>query len=314
MPRNSIQFQPGLSLHAFLERYGSEEQCHEALCKLRWPQGFSCPRCSHTRCCRITRGTYQCYRCRHQCSVTAGTIFHGSKLPLRTWFLAIYLLTQRKKGVSAMQLARDLGVSYNSAYTLKHKLLQVMAERGEDERLQGRIEIDDAYLGGQRPGKHGRGAAGKVAFLAAVQTTDDGRPLYLKLRRVRGFTSAAMRDYASRNLAPGSHIVSDGLRCFRAFAEKETYTHEPLVTGSGREAAQHPAFHWVNTILGNLKNTIRGSLHAIRSQHARRYLAEFEYRFNRRFDLPSLIERFAYVALRTPPMPYRLLKMADPGT
>jgi len=98
------------------------------------------------------------YQCHHQTSLTAGTIFHATHLPLTTRFLAIYLLTQRKTGLSALQLSRELGVSYNTAWQLKHKLLQVMHERNQGETLAGRIEIDDAYLGGERSGKRGRGA------------------------------------------------------------------------------------------------------------------------------------------------------------
>lgn len=120
-------------------------------------QGFRVPRLwQHHQ--LPARGLYQCHRCHHQTALTAGTIFHATHLPLTTWFLAIYLLTQRKSGISALQLSRELGVTYNTAWKLNHKLLQVMHERNQGERLSGRIEIDDAYLGGERPGKRGRGA------------------------------------------------------------------------------------------------------------------------------------------------------------
>ena len=236
-----------------------------------------------------------------------------SGLPLTTWFVAIYLLTQRKNGLSALQLSRELGVSYNTAWKLKHKLLQVMHERNQGETLAGRIEIDDAYLGGERPGKRGRGAEHKVPFVAAVQTDDDGHPQRVQLRRVSGFTLAEVRRYAHTAIAPGSQVVSDRLGCFRAF-ESPAYTHERLITGGGRASAQIPAFNWVNTVLGNVKNAITGSYHAIRGQHVPRYLAEFEYRFNRRYELTTMIPRFLTVAARTPPMPYRLLKLAEPYT
>jgi len=130
MAKNPVQFQKGLGLYEFLEDYGSEEQCREALYRLRWPNGYVCPHCGNTTGCEIKeRKVYQCHRCHHQTSLTAGTIFHGTKLPLRTWFLAIYLLTQRKKSTSALQLSRELGVKYDTAWRLKHKLMQVMLER-----------------------------------------------------------------------------------------------------------------------------------------------------------------------------------------
>jgi ribosomal protein L37AE/L43A len=306
-------YEPGLSLPTFLERYGTEAQCRDALFNRRWPDGFVCPECTNATGCMLIRGVYQCHRCHHQTSMTAGTIFHATKLPLRLWFLAIYLLTQRKKSLSALQLSRDLGVSYNTAWKLKHNILQVMLERCDDRCLSGRIEIDDAYLGGERSGKRGRGAAGKFPFIAAVETSADGRPLSVQLRRVPGFTRAAIERYARHAIAPASHIVSDGLACFRVF-DQPLYTHERIISGGGRSSVENPAFHWVNTVLGNVKNAITGSLQAIRGMHAPRYLAEFEYRFNRRFDLPAMIERFTYVAMRTPPMPYRLLKMAESYT
>ena len=240
-------------------------------------------------------------------------MFHATKLLLRTWFLAIYLLTQRKKSVSALQLSRDLSVSYNTAWQLKHKILQVMLERCDEKCWSGRIEIDDAYLGGERPGKRGRGAEDKCPFIAAMETSDDGRPLYAQLRRVTGFTRVTIERYARDAIAPASHIVSDGLACFRVF-DQPLYTHERIISGGGRASVENPAFNRVNTVPGNVENAITEGLHAIRGLHAPRYLAAFEYRFNRRFDLPAMIERFTHVALRTPPMPYRLLKMAEPYT
>ncbi len=130
MPKNTVQFQKGSSLHEFIEKYGSEEQCQQALYQLRWPTGYICPGCGNTTGCELkSRKIYQCHKCHHQSSLTAGTIFHGTKLPLKKWFLAIYLLTQRKKSTSALQLSREIGVNYNTAWKLKHKLMQVMMER-----------------------------------------------------------------------------------------------------------------------------------------------------------------------------------------
>lgn len=310
MSRNRIQFQPGLSLPEFLKNYGAEEQCRTALFNLRWPAGFSCPQCGHGSACQLKRPVHQCNRCHHQASLTARTIFDSTKLPLTTWFLAIYLLTQRKNSLSALQLSRELGVSYNTAWKLKHKIMQVMLERERDKVLSGRIEIDDAYLGGEQPGKRGRGSQNKVPFIAAVQTNTEGHPLYLQLRRVEGFTLHEITRYAQHSVAPGSTVFSDGLACFKAFNTAHCQ-HTAIVTGSGRASAQNPVFKWVNTLLGNVKNALSGTFHAFHPKHSPRYLAEFEYRFNRRFDLGSMIERFSYIALRTPPMPYRLLKLAE---
>ena len=116
MPKNKVQFQKGLSLSDFLGKYGTGTQCREALVKLRWPDGFVCPKCGNEGHCKLsTRNLYQCNGCHHQTSITAGTIFHRTRLPLTKWFLAIYLLTQRKKSISALQLSREIGVNYDTA-------------------------------------------------------------------------------------------------------------------------------------------------------------------------------------------------------
>ncbi|WP_419609010.1 IS1595 family transposase, partial [Thiolapillus sp.] len=189
MAKNIIQFQKGLSLPKFLEKYGTEEQCYSALFHLRWPDGFVCPECGNKTYCEIkSRKAYQCHRCHQQTSLTSGTIFAATKVPLTKWFLAIYLLTQRKTSVSALQLKRDIGVSYNTAWKMKHKLMQVMLEREKGKKLSGRIEIDDAYIGGERPGKPGRGAAHKAPFIAVVETEgEEHRPQRMQLRTVSGF-------------------------------------------------------------------------------------------------------------------------------
>jgi hypothetical protein len=311
--RNTVQFQKGLSEAAFRARYGTEERCREAVAAMRWPHGFVCPACGGTEYTLVTtRHLYQCCRCRHQASLTAGTIFHASKLPLTVWFQAMYHRTQSKTGISSLELARRLGVTQTTAWTLKHKLLQVMLEREAEKPLSGRVEIDDADLGGEQAGgKRGRGAPGKTPFLAAVETTAEGKPVRLKLRRVQGFRRAEVEAFAKQSLDANSTGVSDGLDGFTAVT-KAGCTHQPIITGSGRASARHPAFKWVNTVLGNIKAAITGTYRAIRGKHVPRYLAEYSYRFNRRYDLASMIERLAWVGLRTPPMPYRLLKLAEP--
>ena len=151
MSKNKIQFQKGLSLSNFLEEYGTEEQCFEALVKLRWPKGFECPKCRCKAYCRLThRKLFQCNACRSQTSITAGTIYHSTKIPFTKWFLATYLMTQSKSGISQLELARQLGVSSNTGAMVYHKLAQVMMERDSQKPLSGNIEIDDAYWGGKK--------------------------------------------------------------------------------------------------------------------------------------------------------------------
>ncbi|WP_444900031.1 IS1595 family transposase [Microbulbifer sp. VAAC004] len=310
MARNKVQFQKGISLTQFLKMYGSEEQCFDALSRWRWPNGFSCPHCGHDKHCALAyRKLKQCNRCRRQTSITSRTIFDSTKLPLTTWFLGIFLITQDKKGISSMELSRHLGISYNAAWRMKQKLMQVMMERDQRYKLSGFIELDDAYLGGERTGcKPGRGAKGKTPFVAAVETTKEGRPTRIKLSIIKGFKSSEISTWSKKSLCSGSTVISDGLPCFNAIKEAGC-VHDKIVCGGGRASVEEPEFYWVNTVLGNLKSALRSTYHAIRPKYAQRYLAEFQYRFNRRFDLSALIPRLIYVSLRTPPMPERLLKI-----
>ena len=317
MSINHIQFQRGLSLPQFLQQFGTEVQCEDALAAARWPSGW---RCAHCNCCRFFhthsntgRKLWECFLCGYQSSSLAGTVFEHTKLELKLWFLAMYLMTQSKNAVSALELKRQLGVNYKTAWLMKHKLLAVMQLRDEPYKLGGRVELDDAYLGGERAGSvnGGRDALNKSAFVAAVQTTADGKPLFARLKLISGFTIAAFKDWASENLQSHVHVVSDGTACFAHVGHIEA-THERYVTGSGRAAAKHPSFKWVNTMLGNLKTAISGTYHSIdHAKYGNRYLAEFSYRFNRRFDLPSMLPRLLKAAATTKPHTLRTIRMSE---
>jgi len=311
MGKNTVQFQKGLSLTCFIESYGTEGQCFDALFDWRWPNGYQCPKCGYAKSCRLTtRKLQQCHKCHHQASLTAGTLFDSTKLPLTTWFQGIYFISQDKKGVSAMELHRHLDISYKAAWRMKHKLMQVMLERDHTKPLSGRIEVDDAYIGGERTGcKRGRGAEGKTPFIAAVQTTADGKPQKIKLTVLPGFRKKAITEWTQQHALPESTIFSDGLGCFNGISDADC-EHVKIVCGGGRASVEKLEFYWVNTVLGNLKSALRSTYHAIREKYIQRYLSEFQYRFNRRFDLKSFIPRLMYVSVRTPPMPERLLTLA----
>jgi hypothetical protein len=174
-------------------------------------------------------------------------------------------------------------------------------------KLSGRVEMDDTYLGGARPGgKRGRGAAGKTPVVAAVETTPERRPRRMRLTVVKGFREREVERVARRDLAPGSTVVSDGLSCWPAVAAAGC-EHFPIVTGSGKRAASWTPFRWVNTTLGNLKTAIAGTYHHVSAKHAQSYLTSFAYRYNRRFRLDSIVERLAWAAMRTAPQPYRVI-------
>ena len=304
MARNPVQFQKGMSLAAFLSSYGSEEQCRTALVSLRWPEGFICPACGgRTQGFYAARQLFQCSKCRRQTSVKAGTLFHKSRVPLTKWFLAIYLVTQSKNDISSLELSRQLGVKYDTAWGMKRKLMAVMAERNKAYKLKGAVQVDDAYLGGERRGTPGRGAAGKIPFLAAVET-HDGKPAFIKLRPVPAFSRKAVMRFAEEAIEPSSDVISDGLSCFASFA-KAGMTHTAITRGRASRRIVDPRFRWVNIALGNIKGAITGTCRAIRPRHAALYLAAYEYRYNRRFDLGRMLPALAEAAVKTKPMPYR---------
>src|SRR6478609_2162687 len=299
----------GLSEAAFRERFGSEEACRQALFEMRWREGLACPACGGRSFCELrTRRLFQCNRCKKQVRLTAGTVFQDTKLPLTTWFAAIYHLTQSKNGISSIELGRQLGVKQGTAWLMKHKLMRAMAAReAAKPKLAGRVEIDDAYLGGERTGgKRGRGAAGKTPFVAAVETTAERKPRRLRLTVVKGFRKREVERLAKAAIEPGSDVVSDGLSCWPA-VEKAGCTHSPIVTGSGKRAASLAPFRWVNTTLGNVKTAIAGTYHHVSAKHAQSYLTSFAYRFDRRFRLDSIVERLAWAAVHTAPQPYRVV-------
>lgn len=314
MAMNRIQFQPGLSMPEFLKDYGTEAQCEQALETVRWPEGFRCPRCAgeaHAVLRDGSRKVFQCSACRHQASLIAGTVFQGTKLPLTLWFLAIYLISQAKTGLSALALKRHLGVSYPTAWLIQHKLMQAMADREARYVLDGKVQVDDAYLGGERTGgKVGRGSENKLAFVAAVSLSVADLPLRVRLTPVPGFTLKAVAAWAKEHLASGSTVFSDGLACFAAVTEAGC-THRPTVM-AGRKPREVPEFKWINTVLGNLKTSLSGCFHAFNFQkYAARYLAAFCYRFNRRFNLRTLHQRLLVAAAASAPQPLRSIRLAD---
>jgi transposase-like protein len=265
-----------LSLPDFLQRFGTEEQCATALESARWPDGFHCPQCDGARHSVLkggSRKTFQCSHCRHQTSLIAGTLFQGTRLPLTIWFLAIYLISQAKTGLSALALSRQLGVSYPTAWRIHHKLMQSMLEREALYTLQGSVQADDAYLGGERSGgKPGRGSENKVPFVAAVSVDAQGHPIYARFTAIKGFTGPAIADWARTTLEKECQVLTNGLPCFNGIADAGP-GHAAIVSG-GRKPKDLPQFNWVNTVLGNLKTSLSGAYHAFKfRKYAQRYLS-----------------------------------------
>lgn len=317
MAINPIQFQSGLSLFQYMKDFGTEAQCEQALFTARWPDGFRCPVCNEANAFEFNRKRtryWECRSCHHQTSLKAGTLLQGSPLPLRLWFLAIYLITQSKTNLAALELKRQLGVSWKTAWLLKHKLMEAMFRREAEMPLKGEVVLDDAYLGGERTGgKSGRGSENKTAFVAAVEM-HEGRPQRLRFDPVSGFTYEALADWATRALSPGCVVASDGLLGFTVLNQMG-FTHHPQKALPGKVGCEVEPFKWLNVVLGNLKTALSGTHHAFKfAKYAHRYLAEVQYRFNRRVNLAVLPTRLLVAIAQTKPCPKRQIQLCTEGS
>jgi len=232
------------------------------------------------------------------------------ELPLTIWLLAIYLISQTKTGLSAMELKRYVGVCYPTAWLIHHKIMKAMATREAQHRLWGTVQVDDAYLGGERAsGKPGRGSENKVTFVAAVSLNSAGNPLYVKVTPVPRLTSDAISRWTRANLSPGGDVLSDGLACSAAVIEAAS-THRAEVVGQCKPRAL-PLFKWVNIALGNLKTMVSGAYEAFGYRKSPyRYLGALAYRFNRRFDLTDLVVRLVVDFCRGKAEPERVNRHA----
>lgn len=292
----------------FFRRFGSEAACHEHLKNARWGRGlerFVCPDCGHRKGWWLDkRRLVECSDCHHQTSVTAGTVLHRARTPLSKWFWAIYQTAQDKKGISAMELAKQLGVAYQTAWTMLHKLREAMAQRDEAYVLQGLVQVDETYVGGKEPGRSGRGVKTKTPVAVAMELTPAGKPGRVKMSPVKRVNAHCLRGFVKRAVAKGSTLHTDGWSAYISVA-KAGYEHRREPTRSGPVAVQK--FPWLHTFIGNFKRMLDGTYHSVTRKHLPRYLAEFDYRANRRWQEETLFEHLITATVAGKPMTYRQL-------
>lgn len=286
-------------------QFASEEACIQYLHNLRWPDGFVCPRCENAKAWITSRGLSKCAACSYQVSVKAGTIFERSRLPLTIWFRAIWWVTSQKNGASAKGLQQILGLgSYETAWTLLHKLRRAMIRPGRD-RLAGKIEVDEAYIGGEKPGKRGRGAEGKALVVVAAQM--EGRRIgRIRLRRVTDASAASLEPAVQQAVEPGSEVHTDG---WKGYNNLDTlgYVHEIVRKESNVGDNMLPCCNRVTSLLKRwLMGTHQG---AVSHEHLDYYLDEYTFRFNRRTSRyrGKLFYRLIQQAVVVNPVPYSAL-------
>jgi len=295
------------TLHELEARFGTEQACREYLLKLRWPEGFVCPRCQGGSAWTTRRNLLVCSGCQHQASLTAGTIFQDTRKPLALWFRAIWWVTAQKNGASAQGLQRILGLgSYFTAWSWLHKLRRAMVRPGRD-RLQGRVEVDETYIGGLEEG--GRGRRTETKALIAVACEEDGKAIgRIRLRRIPDASAPSLQAFIREMIQPGSMVHTDGWEGYTGL-EARGYQHEVTVLRSSGQSASEllPRVHRVASLLKRwLLGTHQG---AVSVRHLDYYLDEFTFRFNRRRSRSrgKLFYRLLQQAVAVEPVPYKAL-------
>ena len=300
-------------LPTFIARFGTDEQCREHLFRARWPDGFRCRACGHGAAWALgRRNIYECAACGQQHSLLKGTIFEQTKTGLTKWFLAIYLVTSSKGGIAATELQRQMGFgSYQTAWSWLHKIRKAMI-RPDRAPLAVRVEADETYVGGARPGRPGRGAAGKTLVAGAVEAGRGkarGRRIgRLRLALLPDAGAQSLEGFLAANVAQPAAVATDGWSGYADLPAKG-YRHEPINLSAawGDAALRLPAIHLV---FGLAKRWLLGTHHgAVGKKHLPAYLDEFVFRFNRR-TARSVSHRFARViehAVQTKPTTYRAL-------
>lgn len=293
-----------MTLSEFEARFGSEKACEEYLYQLRWPEGFVCPRCKHQKGWSVGHRLWKCGDCGYKASLTAGTIFQDTRKPLSMWFRAMWWVSVQKNGASALGMQQVLGLgSYETAWTWLHKLRRSMVRPGRDQ-LFGRIEVDETYIGGQEPGKRGRGATGKTLVVIAAEEVGRGIGR-IRMQCVPDASAQSLHAFVQACIEPGSTIHTDGWQGYNGI-EAKGYTREVTVITGRKERASElmPRVHRVASLLQRwLLGTHQGG---ISSGQFGYYLDEFTFRFNRRKSRRRglLFYRLVQQAVNVDPVPY----------
>jgi len=290
--------------------FPDDEACLDYLDWLRWRDGFVCPHCQGVIDWQLSDARHACADCGRRVSATAGTIFHRTRTPLTVWFEAAWLLTSQKSGASALGLQRVLGLgSYQTAWTMLHRFRRAMV-MPERDKLSGDVEVDETFVGGKdKPGKRGRGAAGKVIVAIAIERNTGGRGFgRTRLEVIPDATGATLRSFVVRNIAPGSTVITDALASYNIIV-KDGFEHEPInVKRSGLKA--HEVLPGVHRVASLLKRWLGGTLQGgVAADHMQAYLDEFTFRFNRRHSRQRglLFFRLLEQAVQTDPLTYKNL-------
>jgi transposase-like protein len=280
-----------ISFLDFQKQYKTQEDCEKKLFEIRWPQGFVCPACGHKKYYLISgRKLYQCENCKHQTSLTAGTVMHRSRTPLLFWFWTIYLVSTDKRGISAIGLSKKLGLSYWKTWTMLHKIRRAMGDRDATYQLAGIVEIDDAFFGTAQKKKNKRKKRGRGTSKTAVlvkASLQDNAVLYARMTVADKIDSKTISHAIKTDIKEGQTVKTDGLPAY-AVVSKSGHTHQKEIV-KGKDA--HEVLKWTHMLISNAKSFLLGTFHRMGKKHLQSYLDEFCYRFNRRNWESQLFDR-----------------------
>ncbi len=291
-----------INLVELVDRYHSEDSCRARLEELRWPDGVECPRCGEKNVHRLEdRAQFVCRSCRYHFSVTAGTIFHDSHLPLWKWFLAVYLIVESKKGISSNQLKRMVGTSYKTAWYLSHRIRAALNEV-DAQLLKGIVEVDETFVGGRMEGQGRDYKGNKTVVVGAMQRGGN-----ICLQVVRGTDRETLHGFIRESTAGDTEaIYTDEWPAYRGIADKDT--KHKTVKHRDKEYVAEGDIHTnsIENVWSLLKRSIIGSYHQVSAKHLDAYLDELEFRFNNR-ENPHMFRDAMYKLLVATNLPYAKL-------
>lgn len=295
-----------LTFLQFQDRFSDEDKCIEHLIHHRWPEGFKCARCpdSTGSCFKPSKGAFECYSCKSITSPTSGTIFHRTKVPLRKWFWCIYLLSTPKKSVSTLYLSKQLELNYRTAWSMRRKLQKAMSSRDDLYVLENTVEVDEIIVGGRRNRSGGLASRNKSSFLFAVQEDRIGNPVFASAVKLDCSIANQFVPEILKKVKKRATLKSDGKSSYRWTVWEGGHTLEQS-SGNQQKEVTHQHLKWVNMLASNLKRYLLSTHHGVFKDHCADYVAEFFYRFNRRFWPAQAFDRLLSTAIWKQPTPLR---------
>lgn len=299
-----------MSLLDFQNQFPDEKSCRDYLIRLRWPEKVVCPTCAHEKLDLLRyRRAYECRKCRKRTFVTAGTIFDRSHLPLRKWFWALFLMSTPKKGISMLYLQKQLGIkSYKAAWLMGHKIRQAMTQRDSAYHLKNTVQADEIYIGGRQPMEElQKFGTNKTPFLIMVEENKKSTPRFVSFEELESIYDEHLIPVLKKRVEKGSKLKMDGGVGYPNVTKGGNYSLEQS-NYSKNKAKSQKHLEWVNILTSNLKRFLLSTYHGIHPKYRRAYLAEFAYRFNRRYWPYQAFDRLLYACIKSKPVTLPSLK------